>query len=140
MNPTLYHIFILNSFKKFQIYTPYFLFEKHLNNYWNSWKQTSDNFVYNYIQMNPTKTTILNTFIKSDILTLPLTPTWKPNKNVQKSKIECNLSNHHMIYYISSIYFLHKKNCTLRDMDPFVHQRVSWLTFNVSVIAVVKHT
>ncbi len=33
MNPTLFHLFILNSFKKSQIYTPYFSFEKHLNNY-----------------------------------------------------------------------------------------------------------
>ena len=35
MNPTLFHISILNSFKKSQIYTPYFLFEKTLNKYWN---------------------------------------------------------------------------------------------------------
>ncbi len=35
MNPTLFHISILNSFKKSQIYTPYFSFEKTLNKYWN---------------------------------------------------------------------------------------------------------
>ncbi len=33
MNSTLFHIFILNSFKKSQIYTPNFSFEKYLNNY-----------------------------------------------------------------------------------------------------------
>ncbi len=33
MNPILFHISILNSFKKFQIYKPYFLFEKTLNKY-----------------------------------------------------------------------------------------------------------
>ena len=38
MNLTLFHISILNSFKKSQIYTPYFLFEKTLNKYWNSQK------------------------------------------------------------------------------------------------------
>ncbi len=30
MNPTLFHISFLNSFKKLQIYTPYFSFEKTL--------------------------------------------------------------------------------------------------------------
>ncbi len=38
INQTLFHIFILNSFKKSQIYTPYFSFEKYLNNHWNSQK------------------------------------------------------------------------------------------------------
>ncbi len=33
MNLILFHISILNSFKKSQIYTPYFLFEKTLNKY-----------------------------------------------------------------------------------------------------------
>ncbi len=33
MNPTLFHIYILNSFKKSQIYTPYFSFEKTLNKF-----------------------------------------------------------------------------------------------------------
>ncbi len=38
MNPTLFHISILNSFKKSQIYTLYFSFEKTSNKYWNSQK------------------------------------------------------------------------------------------------------
>ena len=36
INPTLFHISVLNSFKKSQIYKPHFSFEKHLNKYWNS--------------------------------------------------------------------------------------------------------
>ncbi len=33
--PTLLCISILNSFKKSQIYTPHFSFEKYLKKYWN---------------------------------------------------------------------------------------------------------
>ncbi len=33
MNLTLFHKSVLNSFKKSQIYTPYFSFEKTLNKY-----------------------------------------------------------------------------------------------------------
>ncbi len=35
INLTPVHMFILNIFKKSQIYTPHFSFEKHLNKYWN---------------------------------------------------------------------------------------------------------
>ncbi len=38
INPTLFHTSTLDSFKKSQIYTPDFSFEKHLNKYWNSQK------------------------------------------------------------------------------------------------------
>ena len=61
------YMYTLNSFKKSQIYTPYFSVEKHLNNCWSSDKQKSNNFMYSYTLMNATltKTSILNTFIKS---------------------------------------------------------------------------
>ena len=58
MNQTLFHIIILNSFKKSQIYTPYFSVKKYLNNHLNSQKQKSNNFMHSYIQMNPTLTQI----------------------------------------------------------------------------------
>ncbi len=57
--------------------------------------------MHNYTKMNPTltQTTILNTFIKSDILIQPLTPP-KTYKKIQKSKIKCYLSHPHTMYYI----------------------------------------
>ena len=33
INPTLFHTSVSNSFKKFQIYTAHFSFEKHINKY-----------------------------------------------------------------------------------------------------------
>ncbi len=64
--------------------------------------------MHNYIQMNTTLTqiTILNTFIESDFLTLPFDPTWKPCKNVWKSKLNAatQTPKQHTIFHQCTIF------------------------------------
>ncbi len=81
MNPTPFYMSTLHSFRKFQINTPHFQFEQYKN-------KKSNNFMYDHIQMNPTLTQIMiaNTFIKSDILTPPLTPPKTVKKNFKFKK------------------------------------------------------
>ncbi len=79
--------------------------------------------MHNYIQMNPTltQTTILNTFIKSDISTQPLT---LPENHIKIFKIKNWMLSLKPPYNI--VHFINilpsQKICTFRDMDPFPYQ------------------
>ena len=67
--------------------------------------------MHNYTQMNTTLTkwiTILNTFIKSDILTQSLTPHKNHVKIFENQKMNAGTQNPQTIYYISLIYFFHQ--------------------------------
>ncbi len=88
--------------------------------------------MHNYTKMNPTlaQTTILNTFIKSDILTQLLTP---PENSINFFKNQkSNATSQTPIQYLHFINILpSQKICTCRDIDPFLHQHPYFLYFQI---------
>ncbi len=78
--------------KKSQIYTAHFSFEKHLNNYWNSQKWKSNNIMHYYTLVhapNSYQKQLFWTLYKIWYFNTAFDPTWKPYKNVHKSKSTC---------------------------------------------------
>ena len=79
--------------------------------------------MHNYIQMNTTLTqiTILNTFIKSDILTLPLTPPKTHIKIFKNEKLNLQRfvpSEIWTNFYIHTPYFLNLQIWTFQPHEP----------------------
>ena len=124
---SIYLFWIVSKSLKFR-YLTFYLKRPWINTEIHKNKK-SNNFMHNYIQMNITLAwiTILNTFIKSDILTLPLTSPKNYIKIFKNQTLPLKPP-----YDIQFINVLPLQNiCAFRDIDPFLHPTPCFLNFQI---------